>query len=168
MLGKEQLSPGRTVTVTGGAIFLLLCGVLVWQIVDNPLEEQREWLNAELTAVRNAERGGDEYRAADFAGMEDAIRGKDQLWRPVVPEPEQAPPTPDLDAMLRGVSITRESMGSGDSLRVRVRTSGNRRGEWKGVGDQVNDLTIKEITDSAVVFSLVSHGTEYTKELSRG
>ncbi len=159
----QRLIAAATLVLAGAA------AAIGWFVFNDPTTDQREWVRAQLmTAESSADNTRDGGSAVDFVSMEQTIANRNHLWTPVIPQPRQAPPAPDMEGPLRDVEITRESMGFGDDLRVRIRTGSNRRGRWMGVGDVLNGLTIKEITDTEVVFSKESHGREYTTQLRRG
>lgn len=153
-----------------GAVVLLFLGAAVgWFAFNDPTEETRSDLAWELQQAqqRRANTGGGSA-SIDFAALEENVVERDDLWDQLIAPPPQRPSPPDLAGALRGVTVTRESMGSGQDLRVRIRTSSDGRGSWKGVGDEVNGLTIIEITSDSVVFGRQAHGRMYTRSVSRG
>ena len=70
--------------------------------------------------------------------------------------------------MLKGVVPNkRGTIGSGDSLRVNIRTPASPRGKWMGVGDPYKKMTIIAITKEYVDFKLIDKKKEYTYQVKR-
>ncbi len=159
----------RVVVIVGAVVLLALGAMVGWFAFNDPTEETRQDLAWDLEqAQQRRDNPGGGRAALDLAALEANVVERDDLWDQLVAPPPQRPNPPDLAGPLRGVTITRESMGSGDDLRVRVRTASDRRGSWMGEGDVVNGLTILEINSDSVVFGKREHGRMYTRSVNRG
>ncbi|MFP4190803.1 MAG: hypothetical protein ACLFU6_01910 [Candidatus Hydrogenedentota bacterium] len=159
----------RIIMGAGAAALLFLGAAVGWFAFNDPTEETRSDLAWDLQQAQER-RGnpGEGSASIDFAALEENVVDRDDLWDQLISPPPERPDPPDLAGALRGVTVTRESMGSGEDMRVRIRTSSDSRGSWKGVGDEVNGCTIIEINSDAVVFGQRAHGRMYTRSVSRG
>lgn len=140
----------------------------LWAInVRNPISRKRALLEESLAQVATAQTGLGVTPNLDYAGLQYKIADRPALWQPLTGTPAAVAAAPDLARMLTGVTVTRNVAGTADSLRIQLRLPGQSRGEWVRVGDSVNGLVIKAITDNAVVFSLTHEGKEYEYGLPR-
>ncbi len=159
----------RIIMGVGAAVLLFLGAAVGWFAFNDPTEETRSDLAWDLQQAQQRQGNpGGGSASIDFAALEEDVVERDNLWDELISPPPQRPSPPDLAGALRGVTVTRESMGSGNDMRVRIRTSSDSRGSWMGVGDEVNGLTIIEITSDSVVFGREAHGRMYTRSVSRG
>jgi len=86
-----------------------------------------------------------------------------EVWDRLVPPPPPKKNPFDMEKAMRGISVTRQSIGD----RVKIKTPNNKNGDFYSVGDRIGDVRIKQITKSAVVFQVIHDGKEYTKTLPR-
>lgn len=158
----------RRVFVTGGTCLALAVAALAWKALNNPVAGRRAAFEQRLSSVGGMPVAGSESEEASEDPWR-SIAVKANLWEPLIEPPAPKKQAPDLAKMLQGVRVTRDKMGQGDDLKVRVK-GGKRepRGRWVGVSDTVNGLTVKSITDDAVVFMLQQGGQIYEYALPRG
>ena len=143
-----------------------ICGLIVWGLVSNPVAVRRSLLNERLSITAPPDETA--AKQDDYATLENAIGAKPALWKPLIVRPQQQTPPPDLEKLLGEVAIGSGQIGSGNSVRIKILTSkADRRGQWVTKGDVVNGLTVQEITETEVVFSLVQGDKEYTTTLPR-
>jgi hypothetical protein len=123
----------------------------------NPMDAVRADLDRELAQVPEAGTGGgDEF---DYAEIQQTIAARPTLWRELVAMPAPAPEAtkapvgpkaPDLNALLKGVSIGRGQIGEN---KVRVLTPEAPNGQWVAVGAQIKGCTLESISAKEVVFT---------------
>ena len=141
----------------------------------NPMQGRLAEFELEVAAVTYAP---EEYKTeseTNYDAIVAVIVEKSALWKELVPAPPPRKPKPrpvkkpDLKKMLQGVvaSSRLEITGVGGRTLINVKTPENLKGSWLGVGDRVQRLWIKEITEKAVVFSFISNKKEYTYSLPR-
>ncbi|MBI4560133.1 MAG: hypothetical protein HY706_21270 [Candidatus Hydrogenedentes bacterium] len=145
------------------AVALLILGVFT-----DPVRDQRVWLETELTNVAPPAITFDTAPDVDSTALQRTITGKANLWRGLVAPPKQAATAPNFGNEMAGVVITRDQIGTGDQVQVRVRVGNDTRGQWMGKGAVVKGWTIVEILPREVKFSKTQNGTEYTGVLPRG
>lgn len=157
--------------------FLAICTVVAsvavvfsaWTLTHNPIDARRSALESELSAIRPAPAEYSTDSGLDYEKIYSDVTGKSALWNELVaplpkPAPKPRPPKPpEVAKMLHGVSVGRNQVGS----RVQIKTATDRKGSYKGVGDQVNGVTILEISRTEVLFGLTQSGKQYTHSLPR-
>lgn len=157
----------RSVYACGWICLAALTAACLWAFLHTPFAERREVLRAQMDSSAT---GGDESAQTnvDYEALQNAIASKDTLWRPLVKPPAQEAPPPDLQTMLGPVVLSRQQIGTGDAMRVKVFLDPNdRRGRWISKGDDLNGLTVKEISPTEVVFSKEHKGSELTLAVPR-
>ena len=156
----------RQYAYTAGWIALAAMAVLfVIGLVRNPTQAARKEIERQLAEA--AESGVDLALEPDTESSEwqRSISGRPIIWGPLVPPQKVEAPPPSLADKLRGVEPTRNKIGSGPTLKVQIRVDG--RKDYYGVGDQIKECTIKEITDAHVLFTLVHEGKTHGIPLPR-
>jgi hypothetical protein len=107
----------------------------------------------------------------DYVVINKTLGQKKLLWKELVPPPPPPPAVeapPNLIVKLKGVTPSkRRQIGSGDSLRVSIKTPAAPRGDWMSVGDKYKDMTIVAITKDYVEFKLIHKKKEYTHQIKR-
>jgi hypothetical protein len=154
--------------LAGLAVLAVLLALLVLNAVQNPVS--RRYANAEAVLEQVSSAPLDLHTTPDlpYSEIRRTILAKPKLWQALVDAPPPTPNVPNLAKMLQGVTVTRDQIGVSEDMKVRIRgAEGNTRGQWVGKGDVVNGLSVKAITDRAIVFSTVSDGVEYTHEMPR-
>lgn len=156
-------------------VIFLICGLaaagfigaLAINVVEDPLKEERRALSRQLERLRPERKVYVTSTDLDFQRIRETITGKDALWDELIPPPPKPPPpkkTPNFGQLLKGVSVGQGQIGD----KIRIIMPGSPRGEFLGVGDKVNLLTISEITPEYVEFSLDwVDGETYTHRLQR-
>jgi hypothetical protein len=104
-------------------------------------------------------------RDPDFENWQRSISSRASLWGPLVPPQKAVAPAPKLQEMLQGVEPTRNTMGSGPSMRVQIRVDGKK--EWFSKGQQAKGCTIEEITPNDVLFTLIQGSEKHGIRLPR-
>jgi hypothetical protein len=146
----------------GIAALIAIVGLLAFNTVKSPVSDQNAWLESELA---NLSPDWQATSAADvnFQKSLSVINSKAILWdRLVAPPP---PPKSVINVLekLQGVQVTKQVMGSGNTLKIKMVTPSEPRGKWFGVGDQINGVEIREIGKDSVLFGV----GEFTATLSR-
>ena len=156
----------RIATIVGVIVIAGILAFIGYNFWANPVGEKRQWLNQELSEIQPIEVIFDKPQW-DFKGWQDSVAGKPALWEELIEPPKAPPPPPptppNLNAMLKGVRALRQGVGK----RAKIITPGDARGAFMGVGDMVNGLRIKEVTKTAVTFSLEWQGQELTTSIPR-
>ena len=152
-------------------------GVFVVRAANDPAAAHRRELTQALAAVGEQRPAREHFVVRpelDYGRLQSSIKSRPALWRelvppppPPAPPPPPPPPPPNLGEMLRGVSVQRGQIGSGDAVQVPINVPGAGGRAFYGVGDVINGLTIKAIDNRQVVFSLMHDGREYTTALRR-
>ncbi len=141
---------------------------------ENPMDARQAALHARLAEIQPQDIQYTTTSGVDYVELMARIAAKPSLWNELIPPPPPPPPPPpviippDLRKMLEGVSISlKQQLRSGDSIKPLFRIKGNPRGEFMGVGDQINGVTIQRVLPESVLFALVKDGIEYTVEIER-
>lgn len=167
------MSPGDRVVLGVLGVWIAACaGVLVWRLVQNPLDARYTSLEQRLGGMSYTEGDIAAPEQSEYKPMHQFVARKPALWQELVAPPrkvvKKVERKPDLLQKLKGVrSLRREEIVVGDQITVKIRTTENPNGDWKTVGDKVRGLTIEEITPEAVVFGLEEGDKTYTAELPR-
>ena len=153
-------------------VFLSL-GLVAWTIqngVRDPMESRRQRLEARLMDVAPDPDAYTAPIAAEVAPSYESIHENTALWRELIVAPPAAPRRlmpPNLRTKLEGIVPTRSSVGSGDFLKVLIKSTDNPRGTFMGVGEKVNGVTILKIEKRSVLFGLSHQGKSYKYTILR-
>jgi hypothetical protein len=157
----------RVIWSIGCAVVVGLGALLVFTTVKSPVSSRRDAFEERLRLALPSPTIDDGDTGTSLEQARASITRKPALWAPLIAPAGPVNQPPDMAGMLKGVAVVPGQVGSGDSLRVRVRTPGNPHGSWLGVGDAVKTMRIKAITPGQVVFAMVKNGIEYTYTLGR-
>ena len=153
-------------------VFLSL-GLVGWTVLNgvrDPMESRRQRLEARLMEVAPDPDAYTAPIAAEVAPSYESIHENTALWRELIVAPP-APPRrvipPNIKKKLEGVVPTRSSIGSGDTLKVLIKSTDNPRGAFKGVGEKVNGVNILKIDKRSVLFGLNHQGKSYKYTIAR-
>lgn len=149
----------------GWAAIAILGVVLVVGFFRNPVRAERSKFDRTLADSASSDVGIDLSPDPDFTKWQRVVSSRADLWGPLVPPQKVAPPPPAMQAMLAGVEPTRNTMGSGENMRIQIRVDGKK--EWFSKGQQVKGCTIEELTDADVLFTLVQDGAKHGIRLPR-
>ncbi|MDZ4860308.1 MAG: hypothetical protein SGI88_15125 [Candidatus Hydrogenedentes bacterium] len=145
---------------------LALCVVLfVAGLVRNPVKAKRQQFDQRIAEASPEELNLDFNAGAEFEQWQQNVSARPKLWQPLVPPPAVVAPPPALLQMLAGVEPTRNTMGSGDTIRVQIRVDGKK--EWFSKGQSIKGCTLQEITDTEVLFTVVQQGQTHGIRLPR-
>jgi len=142
----------RLLNIGAAGIVLLILTAIALNQVNDPFELRRIELEQRLSGISPVQEKEDSF-LGEFDGWDEG------------PPPPPPPKKPDLAEMLGEVQATRQQVGD----KVKFVVPSNPRGEFKGVGDTINGLTIKSITRTEVVFSYLwaEKDQELTYTMSR-
>jgi len=139
--------------------------------LQNPMHERLTVLETDMASVDYIPEEYVTTSDANYPMLVTRIVNKETVWKELVAPPKKRirpPKPPDLEKMLEGVVASRRvQIGRGDSISIKVTTPSNPRGSFMKIGDEVNTLTIKEITSESVLFHLKKRGKDYTYSLLR-
>jgi len=159
------LMPVCALTLIGSVAFMAM------QALQNPMHERLAVLETDMASVDYIPEEYVTTSSANYPALVMRIVNKETVWKELVAPPKRKrkpPPPPDLEKMLDGVVASRRvQIGVGDSISIKVTTPSNPRGSFMKVGDEVGELTIKEISKEAVLFHLKKRGKDYTHSLPR-
>ena len=163
-------------------VFVILCiigacacvGYVMYRQIENPYSEREAKLRDDLSNVVAPEVTYVTTSDVDYRALQEEILAKPALFRELIPPPPPPPPAPpapppkpNLAKMLEGVIATKATITKNGQPAAKIRTAADPRGDFKGVGEVINGVTIKEITDEEVIFSLTANEKEYTHTLKR-
>lgn len=154
------------------AAWAVMCvGWIALQAVRNPMHAREDALETTLAGVAGNSIDLPNSAKPPLLMLRPQIVGKKALWSELVAAPP-APPKPQADPnlkeKLKGVTATRQTIARGDAVLVKFYLGPqDKAGAWKTVGEDINGLTIREITTEAVVFGIKQGEKEYTVELPR-
>jgi len=151
----------RWLFLGGVGLLAVLVGLIVLNALQSPVAARELDLESTLASIETPPAPPPTTPGLSYAELEHAITGNPRVWKALIDAPPPVKKTPDLAGMLKGVQVTRDVMGSGESMKVRIRTPQSRRAAWKGKGDVVAGLTIESVTAESVTFILVSNGDTY-------
>ncbi len=159
----------RRILIVCGMLLAVILVAILFGLVRDSYAARREALAADLGAIRPVEVSFDNPNW-DFEKWQKTVAGKPALWQELIAPPPKPPPPPppppkppDTKAMIKDVVATRSQMGP----RAKIKTKTDPKGTFLGVGDQVNGMTIKEITKTTIVLSLTWQNQELTETLER-
>ena len=149
---------------------LSLCAYGAMMFVDDPMEARRARLEEELRTIRPMIAEYSTAPTGDLGGLRAAVTSKPSLWEELIPAPA-APPRrkmpPNLQQKLQGVVPTRTSIGTGEAVKVLIKSTNNPRGSFLGVGEKVNGVAVLKIEKTSVLFGVTQNGTRYTHSVPR-
>ena len=151
-----------SLNTVGTLLALLVVGSLVLNTVKNPLAAQGAWLQTELASL-SPEWAAAGESSVNLDELRAVISSRGDLWQRLIAPPPPPPVVINVLEKLQGVQVTRQTMGTGKELRIKLITPSEPRGKWFGIGDQINGATLREINDNQVVFAV----GEFTGALSR-
>lgn len=159
----------RVVYILAFAVMAGLAGLIGLNVLSGPVEARREALEIRL---ENAQINGSVAAPAtvlDYENIQYVIAAKPDLWAPLTQAAKAAAAPPDLEKLLQGVTISRNTVGSGADVKIKIMTPENQAGDWVGVGDNLRGLAVKSIDarSGTVVFMTPFQGREYTFTLTR-
>lgn len=161
----------RTVAVICGLLTVVSLALVGVQAVRNPMEERQALLEIDLDSVRYVEEEFSATQNVELGGIGQRITSKKALWTELVraaPKPPKKQARPNLAEKLKGVvPSARMEIVSADGVQIKIVLPKNKEGAWMGVGDKINGLTITEIREDVIVFSLKQRGEEYFHSLPR-
>lgn len=160
----------RLITIGCGALLAFLACLFAYKAAANPMAAQRAALAADLAEVEGGWEPPARTAGRSPEELQQIVLAQATLWRSLVDAPPPPPKPFDMDGAMKGITPTRRSMGTGESLAVRIETPAAPRGEYYGVGDAIAGaagIVVKEIGRDYVVFSKTHEGKEYTKRLAR-
>ncbi|HRK34030.1 MAG TPA: hypothetical protein PLJ47_05480 [Candidatus Hydrogenedentes bacterium] len=140
----------------GWAILGLCILLFIVGLVQNPVQARRQQFELALAEAPPLELNLDLNAGSEFEAWQQSVSGRPRLWQPLMEPPKIDAPPPELQKMLGGVEPTRNTMGSGDTLRIQIKVDGKR--EWFSKGHQVKGCTIQDINDNEVMFTVVQDG----------
>lgn len=137
--------------------------------MSGPVEARRESLEFRLENAQGSGTLASATQAVNYEDIQYAISAKPDLWAPLTEAAKAAIKPPDLEQILQGVTISRNTVGSGADVKIKIMTPENRAGEWVAVGSKVRGLTVKSIDGrrGSVVFVQPFQGREYAFTLTR-
>lgn len=166
----------RYITVAATLSVIASGAIVAYNELTDPMKERRRVLETKLKAIEPADVQYTARSLSNAPELHTRLVGNQKMWEALVPPPPPPKPKPkpvkvekppDLAAMLRGVVPTRQQIGRGTLIRVKIKVPGNARGSWMGVGDELKGLTIVRIEKGSVRFSLTKNGKKYTHDLPR-
>ena len=154
-----------------GTLCLALTGK---NYLDNPQKARMDALAKRLNAIEPRRIDYITQSNVDYTALQGQILSRPNLFQELIPPPpppKVAPPPPpkppDLNALLKGVLASRHEVTKGGVKEIRMTTPASTTPEFFKVGDQINGVTLKEITRTEVIFSIVANENEYTKAIPR-
>ncbi len=155
----------------GIAVLAGLCVMAILNLVKNPVEARYGDIASiieadeiyEISILYDGDDGdGGQDSQSPAAKMRNEIASRASLWAPIVDVPPPPAPPPDWNKLLKGIILTRTFIGEGPERKVKIlKDPKDTVGEWVGAGSRVNGLLVKEVTDTAVVFTTFANGKEY-------
>jgi len=142
----------RILHILGIAVIAAVIAVVVMNFTRDPLAGRRQAFAEQMERVplTPAVRADEEM---DTARLRMAVAAKPRLWDELVEEvvvPPPPPRPPDVLAKLKGVVVTRQSVGD----KVKIILPKQPRGVWVGVGEEViNGCVLKEVDNFNAIIS---------------
>ena len=156
----------RVFFIVGVVALAGLCALAAYRTVENPLTDRRQAVDVELDRIKSIPVDFPQPDW-DFDKWHHEIVDKESLWQEIVPPPPPPPPKaptpPDLMKLLGGVQPTRQQVGP----RVLIKKPGDAQGSYYVVGDEINGVTISEITKQHVIFVRPWQGRQLSVRLER-
>lgn len=154
-------------------LVILSLGLFAWTIlqgIDDPMNGRQERLETRLTAIASEPKAYTTPVRAEITPSYESIHENTALWQELIvapARPSRPVRPPDMRKKLEGVVVTRASVGSGDTLKVLIKSTDNPRGTFMGVGEKVNGTTILRIDKRSVLFVLKHQGKSYVQTIAR-
>lgn len=155
----------RLLVITGLLVAAALLVLTVFRLVDNPIAERREAFLATLPHGDLDVEIGTGRAPLPYDEFQATIDSSDSLWRPLVEIKAPPPKPPEWDKILNGVEMTRGVLGSGDDMKIQMKTPGGRG--WYQKGDAINGAKIVGLTRDEVTFQVMKDGKPYSHTLRR-
>jgi hypothetical protein len=151
--------------------FALIAGLAVLiglNVLSSPVEARREAFEIRLEEALTTNLLVKPSEQVDYEDIQHSITSKPNLWAPLTKVQRAAAKPPNLEQMLEGVSISRNTIGSGADIKIKIMSQDNRRGAWVSIGGNVRGLTVKSIDSrrKSVTFMKLFQGREYTFTLT--
>jgi hypothetical protein len=150
----------RIATIACAAVLAALVGLAGYLAVANPMKAKRQDLDAQMAKIMPIDVPFPKP-PWDFAKWQQSVAAKQNAWQeivaPAAPPPPKPKTPPDPKTMLKDVTFGRQGIGT---KKVMMKHGNEPRGAMVAVGDNVNGLTIKEITKTDVSLSLTWEGQE--------
>lgn len=136
-----------------GLLALALCGWLAYELVSDPYAEQKAAIlapdkNPNPVAASNEEPASD----LNYDKIQTTANTKQTLWGLLVREPAAAPPKPDLNRMIQGLSVVTVVSANNEVQAIIKDVNGNTDQLYKK-GDRIREFTIDGFTRSEVILS---------------
>lgn len=150
------------------AILAGIGALIALSVLNGSVQARKEGLRFRLENARAAGTMVEPEADVDYESIQYAIAAKPNLWSPLTTPQKAAVQPPDLAKILNGVSISRNTVGSGDNIKIKVTMPEDRAGQWVGIGATVRGLRVKSIDRrGSVTFSQQFQGREYTYTLTQ-
>ena len=149
---------------------LLLGAYGVNNQMNDPMEARKAQLEEELQSIGPSSADYTMQPPGNLGELRAAVTSKTSLWQELIAAPAAPPPRvmpPDLQRRLQGVVPTRTSIGTGDNVKVLIKSTKNPRGSFVGVGEKVNGTTLLKIEKTSVLFGVTHNGNQYTLSVPR-
>lgn len=162
----------RRIYLTGAIVLIAVLALIVKDILANPIRPRKEAHIAEIALIDTSSEPFVVARELDYAQLENSIIGKESLWKELIAPKKKPPPKPkqpNLQKKLKGISATRQQIGSGDTMKIQfVKTEKDKKTRfWKRIGGSINGLKISAITNDKVEFSMKWKDKVLTTSLTR-
>jgi len=146
-----------------------LIGLIGMNLLAGPVDARRVALEFQLENARSYGAVDQAKANVNYEDIQYSISAKPNLWTPLTKAAKAALKPPNLEQMLSGVTISRNTVGSGEDVKIKIMSPENRGGQWVGVGGNVRGLAVKSIDSrlGEVVFMTSFQGREYTYTLKR-
>ncbi|MCC6490565.1 MAG: hypothetical protein IT364_23975 [Candidatus Hydrogenedentes bacterium] len=145
--------------------FAAMAALFVLGWANSPVQTRRSAMEAQLAQLVPPDFTFGTDQSPEYEAWQRAITSQPKLWEPLLKPQAAPPPPPNLAEALAGVVPTRNEVGSGANRKVQIQVEG--RKDWYTVGQQVKGCAIREITDTAVLFTVIQGGQEYGIALPR-
>ena len=121
----------RLATIAGLGFLAVIVAFIVLNLVRNPVEAKFAALDADGVVLSSGAESIHTIPETEYADLQRAITAKPNLWQPLIEAPPPKKNAPDFNRILAGVVVTRDKMGSGDGMKVRVKVPGGKHsGDW--------------------------------------
>jgi hypothetical protein len=156
----------RAITIVLAVLLACAIGGVVYLSIHNPMETKQVALTERLDGIERVDVPY-QKREVDVESVQKKLAAKPKLWDQLLDPPKAAaptpPPPPPIEEMAKTLSFGRQQIGG----KVMMTKTGEKKGSFIAVGETVNGLTIKEISKTNVVLSLIWQGQELTTSKER-
>ncbi len=158
----------RIFHVLGFAMLAVVICMIIVNAVHDPLMARRQAFAEQMARIPLTP-ALPETEKLDSARLRMAVAAKPKLWDALVEEKKAPPPKPhppNLIALLKGVTVTRQSIGD----KVKIRLPKNKKGVWVAKGEEIiNGCVLKDFDkfNATVSFYWAVEDRELTVELVR-